>query len=227
MKRPFLALLILAVLALSSSSCDSKEETPTSPEAAAVQNEALVPSSAPAPQLAQEEKTLPIEGNNGEKNPKGLMTSILYNKGIASETTTATLEMKNGGIIEFSFFPKEAPIHVSNFIHLSEKGFYDGLSFHRVVAGFVAQGGDPAGNGTGGPGWSIKAEFNNNKHLLGSVAMARSQSPDSGGSQFYICLGPQSFLDNNYTVFGQLVKGQDVVNAIKIGDKINKVTIRY
>jgi peptidyl-prolyl cis-trans isomerase B (cyclophilin B) len=96
-----------------------------------------------------------------------------------------------------------------------------------VVPDFVIQGGDPAGNGSGGPGWNIKAEFNQQKHIVGALAMARSQSPDSGGSQFYICLGAPSFLDGNYTVFGQTLEGQEVVNHVAVGDVIKKVTIIY
>lgn len=112
-------------------------------------------------------------------------------------------------------FPKEAPATVANFEKLIRKGFYDGLSFHRVVPGFVAQGGDPAGNGTGGPGWSIPDELNSSlKHLRGSVAMAKSSAPNSAGSQFYICFAPISHLDGKYTVFGQVVTGMDVVDKL-------------
>ncbi len=129
------------------------------------------------------------------------------------------------GDIEFDFYPEAAPNHVKNFITLASEGFYDGLKFHRVVPNFVIQGGCPNGNGTGGPGYTVKAEFNSRKHLDGTVSMARSQHPDSAGSQFYICLGAQSFLDGKYTVFGQVTKGIDVVNSIKIGDVMKKVSI--
>lgn len=129
------------------------------------------------------------------------------------------------GDIEFDFYPEAAPGHVKNFVTLASEGFYDGLKFHRVVPNFVIQGGCPKGDGTGGPGYTIKAEFNSRKHLDGTVSMARSQHPDSAGSQFYICLGAQSFLDGKYTVFGQVTKGMDVVNSIKIGDVMKKVTI--
>ena len=103
---------------------------------------------------------------------------------------TAVITMEKGGEIQIELYPKDAPKTVESFITLAKKGFYDGLTFHRVVPGFVAQGGDPKGDGTGGPGYQLKAEFNQRKHLRGTLAMARSQSPDSAGSQFYICFAP-------------------------------------
>lgn len=139
-----------------------------------------------------------------------------------------------------------APIHVGNFVELAQKGFYDDLKFHRYVPGFVIQGGDPntrdldseqvkaaegnpfAGLGTGGPGYTIKEEFStnpNNQHLDGTLAMARSQDPNSAGSQFYLCLGPQPFLDSGYTVFGQTVDGLDVVSKLRVGDVIETIMI--
>jgi cyclophilin family peptidyl-prolyl cis-trans isomerase len=138
---------------------------------------------------------------------------------------TATITLEKGGTIEIEFYPQDAPDTVMNFITLAKKGFYDGLRFHRVEPGFVVQGGDPKGNGTGGPGYSIKAEFNKQKHLRGTVAMARAQDPDSAGSQFYICLNPAPFLDGKYTVFGQVVSGMEVVDGIKVGDKMKSVRI--
>ncbi|MBI2350712.1 MAG: peptidylprolyl isomerase [Deltaproteobacteria bacterium] len=138
---------------------------------------------------------------------------------------TATIALEKGGTIEIEFYPQDAPDTVMNFITLAKKGFYDGLTFHRVEPGFVVQGGDPKGNGTGGPGYSIKAEFNKQKHLRGTVAMARAQDPDSAGSQFYICLNPAPFLDGKYTVFGQVVSGMEVVDGIKVGDKMKSVRI--
>ena len=102
---------------------------------------------------------------------------------------TAVITLESGGEIRWSSSRQDAPKTVENFVGLAKKGFYDGLTFHRVVPDFVVQGGDPKGNGTGGPGYTIKAEFNKQKHVRGSVAMARSQHPDSAGSQFYICYG--------------------------------------
>jgi len=138
---------------------------------------------------------------------------------------TAVITLEKGGEIRIEFFPVDAPKTVENFVTLAKKGFYDGLAFHRVVPGFVAQGGDPKGDGTGGPGYKIKAEFNKQKHLRGSLAMARAADPDSAGSQFYITFGPQPSLDSQYTVFGRVVSGMEHVDKIKVGDKMKSVKI--
>ena len=138
---------------------------------------------------------------------------------------TGYIELENGGTIKFDLYPDSAPKTVENFEKLANSGFYNGLTFHRVEPGFVVQGGDPAGTGTGGPGYKIKAEFNERKHLTGTLAMARSQHPDSAGSQFYICLAPQPGLDRQYTVFGQVTEGMDLVQKIRIGDKMKTVKV--
>ena len=138
---------------------------------------------------------------------------------------TAVITLEKGGEIRIEFFPVDAPKTVENFVTLAKKGFYDGLAFHRVVPGFVAQGGDPKGDGTGGPGYKIKAEFNKQKHLRGSLAMARAADPDSAGSQFYITFGPQPSLDGQYTVFGRVVSGMEHVDKIKVGDKMKSVKV--
>ena len=127
------------------------------------------------------------------------------------------------GEIVFKFFPQEAPLTVSSFVKLARNGFYDGLTFHRVEPGFVIQGGCPVGDGTGGPGYRLKAEFNEHLHNAGAVAMARAQSPDSAGSQFYVCLEDAHFLDRNYTVFGHVTSGLDVARGIKVGDTMKIV----
>ena len=129
------------------------------------------------------------------------------------------------GSFTFKLFAKDAPNTVANFKALAGKGFYNGLTFHRVIPGFVAQGGDPKGDGTGGPGYHIKAEFNAHKHITGAVAMARSSDPDSAGSQFYICYGAHPHLDGHYTVFGQITGGQDVVDRITRGTVMEKVSV--
>jgi cyclophilin family peptidyl-prolyl cis-trans isomerase len=139
---------------------------------------------------------------------------------------TAVITLQNGQTITIEFFPEDAPKTVENFVTLAKKGFYDGLTFHRVVPDFVVQGGCPKGNGTGGPGYTIKAEFNRQKHVRGSVAMARSQDPDSAGSQFYITYGATPHLDNNYTVFGKVVSGMEAVDRIKQGDRMTSVAIQ-
>ena len=138
---------------------------------------------------------------------------------------SAVITLDNGQKIRIDFFPENAPKTIENFVTLAKKGFYDGLTFHRVVPDFVVQGGCPKGNGTGGPGYQIKAEFNKQKHLRGSVAMARSQHPDSAGSQFYITYGPTPHLDGNYTVFGKVVEGMEHVDRIKQGDRMSSVAI--
>ena len=134
----------------------------------------------------------------------------------------------NKGVIRVQLHGLDAPIHVGNFVELASKGFYDGLTFHRFVRDFVIQGGCPLGTGTGNPGYSIKQEYTtnpNNKHLDGTMAMARSQMPDSAGSQFYFCLGPQPFLDSDYTVFGDTIEGIDVVHSLRKGDVMESIVI--
>lgn len=150
------------------------------------------------------------------------------------------------GVIRVQLAGNDAPIHVGNFVELAQKGFYDNLKFHRYVEDFVIQGGCPntrpldsaqvaeaagnpfAGLGTGGPGYTIKEEFTtnpNNSHEDGALAMARSQHPDSAGSQFYFCLGAQHNLDSGYTVFGTTVEGLDVISQLRAGDEIVHVEI--
>jgi len=137
----------------------------------------------------------------------------------------AVIDMTKGGEIVFEFYPDDAPKTVDSFITLTNKGFYNGLTFHRVVPGFVVQGGDPLGNGTGDAGYNLPAEFNKQKHVTGTVAMARSSDPNSASCQFYICLAPQPSLDGKYTVFGQTIQGMDIVKGITKGDVMKTVRI--
>jgi len=141
-----------------------------------------------------------------------------------AQTARARIHTPKGDIV-FSFYPDDAPRHTAAFMKLARAGFYDGLTFHRVEPGFVIQGGCPEGTGTGGPGYRLEAEFNERPHVKGAVAMARSSDPNSAGSQFYITLGDARFLDKQYTVFGQVVEGEDVVDAIRKGDVMEHVTI--
>jgi peptidyl-prolyl cis-trans isomerase B (cyclophilin B) len=134
--------------------------------------------------------------------------------------TTAVLETKFGEIT-MKFFPEVAPKHVNSFIELASSGFYDGTTFHRVVPGFVIQGGDPnsksedrSKHGTGGPGYTLEAEFSDLPHKRGTLSMARAAHPDSAGSQFFICVADAAFLDGQYTVFGEVSEGMDVVDEI-------------
>ncbi len=135
-------------------------------------------------------------------------------------TTNAIIETKFGNVT-LKFFPDVAPGHVKNFIDLAKKGFYDGTTFHRVIPGFMIQGGDPNSknpdkrtHGMGGPGYTIKAEFNDRPHKRGTLSMARAQNPDSAGSQFFICVKDSPFLNHQYTVFGEVESGMDVVDKI-------------
>lgn len=129
------------------------------------------------------------------------------------------------GVVKFKFYTQDAPATVKRIVELINSGYYNGLTFHRVVPGFVVQGGDPTGTGSGGSGQKLKAEFNDRKHLLGAVAMARTADPNSADSQFYITLGVHPHLDHQYTVFGQVIEGMDVVQKIQMGDKMTTVTI--
>jgi len=139
---------------------------------------------------------------------------------------TATLETTKG-VIKFELYEDLAPVTAQNFIELAEKGFYNGLKFHRYVAGFVIQGGDPVGNGSGGSGRTIPLEVTPQlRHdAAGVVAMARSQNPNSASSQFYITLAPASFLDNQYAVFGRVTSGLEHALALREGDKMTRVTV--
>jgi peptidyl-prolyl cis-trans isomerase B (cyclophilin B) len=134
--------------------------------------------------------------------------------------STAVIETKFGNL-ELKFFPDVAPNHVKNFIDLAKKGFYDGTIFHRVIPGFMIQGGDPntknpdrSKHGMGGPGHTVKAEFSDKPHKRGTLSMARAADPNSAGSQFFICVAPASFLDKQYTVFGEVVSGMEAADKI-------------
>lgn len=131
----------------------------------------------------------------------------------------------NKGVIEIDLYPQYAPKTVNNFVFLAQEGYYDGVTFHRVIPNFVIQGGDPTGTGRGGPGYKFEDEFKDNplKHETGILSMANS-GPGTNGSQFFITHSPQPHLDGKHTVFGKVVNGMDVVNAIKQGDKMIKVT---
>ena len=152
-----------------------------------------------------------------EKNIQSKEHQMSENNMIKAELETGTITIE--------LYPDVAPQTVEAFKKLVEKGFYDGLTFHRVIPGFMAQGGDPDGTGMGGPGYNLKAEFNDKKHVRGTLAMARSSDPDSAGSQFYICYGPQPHLDRQYTIFGQVTDGMEYVDQLHNGSKIIKMTL--
>ena len=137
-----------------------------------------------------------------------------------AQNPVVTFTMENGDVMKAELYPDIAPISVNNFISLINKNFYDGLIFHRVIRGFMIQGGDPEGTGCGGPGYSIKGEFsangvkNNLKHTEGVLSMARSMAPDSAGSQFFIMHKTSPHLDGSYAAFGKVIEGMEVVNKI-------------
>ena len=137
-----------------------------------------------------------------------------------AQNPIVTIEMENGGIIKAELYPEVAPNTVNNFISLINKGFYNGVIFHRVIPGFMIQGGDPKGQGIGGPGYSIRGEFtanrfeNNLKHDRGVLSMARTMNPNSAGSQFFIMVEKAPHLDGQYASFGKVIEGMDVADAI-------------
>ena len=135
----------------------------------------------------------------------------------------AIIETDKGNIV-LELFENDAPNTVANFVKLINKGYYNGLKFHRVIPNFMIQGGCPVGNGTGGPGYAIKCEINPKKHLTGTLSMAHA-GKDTGGSQFFITHSPQPHLDGVHTVFGQVIEGMDVVNAIRQGDVMKQVKV--
>ncbi len=128
------------------------------------------------------------------------------------------MELKTGRVV-IETRPDLAPGHVARIKELVKQGFYDGVVFHRVIEGFMAQTGDPLGNGTGGSGKKLKAEFSKEPHVRGTVSMARAQDPNSGDSQFFICFADAKFLDNQYTVWGRIIEGMDNIDKVKKGDK--------
>ena len=143
-----------------------------------------------------------------------------------AKTYLVTIETVRGSI-ELELYPQYAPKTVNNFVFLTQEGFYDGITFHRVIDNFMVQGGDPTGTGRGGPGYRFEDEFADNtlKHDIGVISMANA-GPNTNGSQFFITHAPQSHLDNKHTVFGKVVTGQDVVNAIREGDEMTAVSAR-
>ncbi len=137
---------------------------------------------------------------------------------------SATIETGKGNL-ELELFAADVPVTVNNFVFLAREGFYDNTTFHRVIPDFMAQGGDPTGTGTGGPGYRFADEFTKHTHVAGALSMANA-GPDTNGSQFFITYAPQPHLDNRHSVFGQLVEGKEVLESLKNGDKIISITIK-
>ncbi len=140
-----------------------------------------------------------------------------------SKQYTATIEIEKGDLV-VELFASDVPVTVNNFVFLAREGFYNGITFHRVIPGFMAQGGDPSGTGTGGPGYSFADEFTEHTHVAGALSMANA-GPNTNGSQFFITYTPQHHLDGKHSVFGQLIGGMDVLEEIEQGDTIIRITI--
>jgi len=140
-----------------------------------------------------------------------------------SKQYTAIIETEKGNLV-LELFAKDVPVTVNNFVFLARDGFYDGCTFHRVIPGFMAQGGDPTGTGRGGPGYKFDDEFTEHTHVAGALSMANS-GPNTNGSQFFITFTPQHGLDGKHTVFGQLIEGMDILQAIEQGDIIKRIVI--
>jgi len=136
---------------------------------------------------------------------------------------TAVIKTARGDLT-LELYPQDAPVTVNNFVTLARKGFYNGLTFHRIIPGFMAQGGDPTGTGSGGPGYKFQDEFSQRTHVTGGLSMANS-GPNTNGSQFFICYAPQPHLNGKHTVFGQCTQGMDVLNKLVNGDKMTEVVI--
>lgn len=215
----FVVLVVFVVAALLIGGCGVSEKDDNA------QSKSSTPASPPVPQSSPSAAQVGPDG-------KPVKTLADFPDGQDGASVDAVIKTDKGNIV-LRFFPDAAPVTVASFLHLARTGFYNGTAFHRVVPGFVIQGGDPLskepGNpnvGTGGPGYNLPAEFSSRPHKTGTLSMARSQSPSSGGSQFYICLADQPSLDGQYTVFGEVVSGMDVVNQIAQGDVMREVTIQ-
>jgi cyclophilin family peptidyl-prolyl cis-trans isomerase len=171
--------------------------------------------------------------NMGQPTPKSYNSPIPMVIDV-NKKYTATIKTVKGDIV-CELYPQDAPVTVNSFVSLARKGYYNGCTFHRVIPGFMAQGGDPTGTGSGGPGYQFQNEISSRKHVTGALSMAHSSLPNSNGSQFFICYQPQPALDGKYTVFGQVIQGMDVVNKLTprdptqsptfTGDVINEIDI--
>jgi cyclophilin family peptidyl-prolyl cis-trans isomerase len=184
---------------IASATLSALAASPTPPNPSISASPGAIPSSNPSPDLTVDEG------------------------GLSKATVILTTSQ---GVIKFKFYTQDAPTTVKRIAELIGQGFYNGLSWHRVVPGFVIQGGDPQGTGAGGSGQKLKAEFNDRRHIEGTVAMARGSDKDSADSQFYIALGTLPHLDHSYTVFGQVIEGMDNARRIHVGDKIVSMVIQ-
>jgi cyclophilin family peptidyl-prolyl cis-trans isomerase len=175
----------------------------------------------PAPQAA------PVNPNPSQPTTDNMKIPLSFPGALPAariENKQVTVSTPKGDIV-FELYADDAPLTVSNFVYLAEMGYYNGLTFHRYVPGFVIQGGDPLGNGTGGPGYKFQDEPVRRDYEAGTVAMANA-GPDTNGSQFFICLEDQPTLPKAYTIFGKVVKGMEVVEQIRVGDAMTEVSVR-
>jgi peptidyl-prolyl cis-trans isomerase B (cyclophilin B) len=166
--------------------------------------------------------------NMQSQDPKSSQAPKSYNSPVpmiidVNKKYVATIKTAKGDLV-LDLYPKDAPVTVNNFVTLARKGFYNGVTFHRIIPGFMAQGGDPTGTGGGGPGYKFQDEFSQRTHVTGALSMANS-GPNTNGSQFFICYAPQPHLNGKHTVFGQLTQGMDVLTKLVNGDKMTEVTI--
>lgn len=215
MRIAFLLPLVLA--GCTSPDTSSQAAAPSTPAAPAA-----TPATTPAPPKASQDALVNEDGSID----KGLPKSAAPGAKMPKDGDSIVILNTTQGRIVVKFFPSKAPNHVKNFLDLSTKGFYDKTKFHRVIPGFMIQGGDPntkgddhAAYGTGGPGYNVKAEFNDMKHLPGILSMARTGDPDGAGSQFFIMHKAYPSLDNQYSIFGQVIEGMDVVEKIVNQDR--------
>ncbi|MDX8395884.1 MAG: peptidylprolyl isomerase [Mariprofundaceae bacterium] len=206
---------------------------PDGSEQAAVEQKKVVAETLGKVELAKadpvkevEQIGVPLPPAKKEENNKVSIPTTAPQAGDANvpEGNHIQIDLENG-VISIELYSDVAPNTVASFKTLAAAGFYDGLTFHRVIPDFMAQGGDPDGNGTGGPGYQVKAEFNAKKHVRGTLAMARSSSPDSAGSQFYICYGDTPHLDGQYTIFGQVTEGMELIDEVTNGTVMLKVAV--
>jgi cyclophilin family peptidyl-prolyl cis-trans isomerase len=213
--------LLLAVMTSGLTYWAACSRTPTSTTAPVT--EATSAPSADALTAASPTPSAAVAATTENKQEKKMALDLTTDSNGLSKSTVVITTTR--GVIKYKFYSKDAPKTVARMAELIGQGFYNGLTFHRVVPGFVIQGGDPSGNGTGGSGQKLPAEFNERRHIEGTVAMARAADPNSADSQFYISLGRHPHLDRSYTVFGQVTEGQDVAKQISVGDRMTSVTI--
>ena len=185
----------------------------------------LSESTSAPPSEVKEEATAPETTEPSESEEAVVPSEEVEEVAPAEDVEQVVVLETTQGKIVIELYPDFAPGTVANFKKLIRKKFYDGVIFHRYIEDFIIQGGDPSGDGTGGPGYTIQDEFNERKHVTGTVAMAKTAAPNSAGSQFYICLAPAPHLNGGYTVFGQVIQGMDNVFKLRKGDKMTKVTL--